>query len=165
MRSLLIAKNVATSSNELQVCNMYTPSFVCDSLAESIVLLGTEQVDLVIIDLCCLDNDGIATLKSRHPRINVLAYRMASQDKTAYRYSVARGARPQEDTSDFGKAPSLTPRQMDVLKLLSKGHSTKSIARILNIALGTVKTHTQAIFDELNVNNRTQAANKARELL
>lgn len=165
MRSLLITKHVAASSNQLEVCGTYTPSFVCGGLAESMALLDTEQVHLVVVDLCCLDIDDIAALKSRHPRINFLAYRMASQDKTMYRYSVRSGASPQQGASDFGKAPSLTPRQVDVLELLSKGHSTKSIAHILNIALGTVKTHTQAIFAELNVKNRTQAANKARALL
>ena len=59
----------------------------------------------------------------------------------------------------------LTQRQKDVLRLISEGHSTKSIARELNIAQGTVKVHTAAIFRELDVCNRTQAATKARDIL
>ncbi|NJN45872.1 MAG: response regulator transcription factor [Candidatus Competibacteraceae bacterium] len=52
----------------------------------------------------------------------------------------------------------LTPRQEDVLQLIRKGKSNKEIARSLNMAEGTVKIHCMAIFRELGVTNRTQAA-------
>jgi DNA-binding NarL/FixJ family response regulator len=51
----------------------------------------------------------------------------------------------------------LTPRQMDVLVLLVQGKPTKVISRQLNLATGTVKTHTAAIFRALGVANRTEA--------
>ncbi|MEE4379298.1 MAG: response regulator transcription factor [Candidatus Competibacteraceae bacterium] len=52
----------------------------------------------------------------------------------------------------------LTPRQEDVLQLIRKGKSNKEIARSLSMAEGTVKIHCMAIFRELGVTNRTQAA-------
>ena len=55
------------------------------------------------------------------------------------------------------KYPQLTQRQKDVLKLICAGKSNKEIARDLNIALSTIKTHCAAIFKELGVMNRTQA--------
>ncbi len=56
------------------------------------------------------------------------------------------------------KCAKLTPRQKDVLELLCDGKSNKEISRDLNLAMGTIKVHIIAIFRELGVSNRTQAA-------
>jgi DNA-binding NarL/FixJ family response regulator len=58
----------------------------------------------------------------------------------------------------------LTPRQRDVLVLLTKGLSNKEIARRLHLAEGTVKLHLAAILKTLDVTNRVQAAVKAAAL-
>jgi DNA-binding NarL/FixJ family response regulator len=55
----------------------------------------------------------------------------------------------------------LTPRQQEVLSLLREGKSNKEIARVLDLAEGTVKLHVTAILKALNVTNRTRAAIKA----
>ncbi|MFN4231259.1 response regulator [Parvibaculum sp.] len=52
---------------------------------------------------------------------------------------------------------TLTPRQLDVLVLVGKGHSNKEIAQTLNLTEGTVKVHLGAIFRALGVQNRTRA--------
>lgn len=62
-----------------------------------------------------------------------------------------------------GSLSKLTPRQLDVLKAMAAGQANKQIADNLHISVGTVKTHITAIFEELTVNNRTQAINAARE--
>jgi two-component system, NarL family, nitrate/nitrite response regulator NarL len=56
-----------------------------------------------------------------------------------------------------GSQGSLTPRQIDVLKLLAEGLSNKIIARRLQLSEKTVKAHVGAIFKVFNVLNRTQA--------
>jgi DNA-binding NarL/FixJ family response regulator len=58
----------------------------------------------------------------------------------------------------------LTERQLEVLKQLRDGVSNKEISARLGIAEKTVKAHVAAIFKTLNVVNRTQAANAAREM-
>lgn len=58
----------------------------------------------------------------------------------------------------------LTPRQLDVLRLLSGGMSNKEIGSALDLSDKTVKAHITAIFRALNVVNRTQAASAARRL-
>jgi len=58
----------------------------------------------------------------------------------------------------------LTERQVDVLKLVRDGLANKEISARLGIAEKTVKAHVAAIFKTLNVVNRTQAANAAREM-
>ncbi len=55
----------------------------------------------------------------------------------------------------------LSLRQMDVLGCLLRGMSNKQICRELELAEGTVKTHTNAIFRALNVNSRAQAVIEA----
>jgi len=53
---------------------------------------------------------------------------------------------------------ALTPRELDVLRLIAQGESNKRIAGILTLSLGTVKGYVSAIFDKLGVGDRTQAA-------
>ncbi len=57
----------------------------------------------------------------------------------------------------------LSTREVDVLKLLAGGASNRDIADILVLAEGTVKNHVSNILSKLHADNRTQAANKARD--
>lgn len=61
-------------------------------------------------------------------------------------------------------ASGLTPRQLDVLRLLMKGEPNKSIARELGLTEGTVKIHIAAILRGLQSRNRTEAVVMARKL-
>ncbi|WP_394835700.1 response regulator transcription factor [Pendulispora rubella] len=58
----------------------------------------------------------------------------------------------------------LSERELAVLRELARGASNKEIAVALSIAEGTVKNHVTSIFTKLGVQDRTQAALKAREL-
>lgn len=58
----------------------------------------------------------------------------------------------------------LTPREVEVLRLLAQGQTNREIARELSIALSTVKNHVQHIITKLEVSDRTQAAVRAVEL-
>jgi DNA-binding NarL/FixJ family response regulator len=53
---------------------------------------------------------------------------------------------------------SLTPQQMNILRLICEGRPNKIISYELSIAEATVKTHIAAIMAKINVRNRTQAA-------
>ncbi|MGB5081661.1 MAG: response regulator transcription factor [Burkholderiales bacterium] len=57
-----------------------------------------------------------------------------------------------------GGSQTLTPRQVDILKLLGQGKSNKEIAQLLALTEGTVKQHVSDVLNALNVSNRTQAA-------
>ena len=59
---------------------------------------------------------------------------------------------------------TLTPREVEVLALLVDGASNQDIADTFFISIPTVKTHVSRILQKLQVQNRTQAAMKAREL-
>jgi len=56
----------------------------------------------------------------------------------------------------------LTERQVEVFQLLSEGCSTKTIARRMGLAIGTVKVHLAAIYRVLGAHSRIEALAKAR---
>jgi PAS domain S-box-containing protein len=58
----------------------------------------------------------------------------------------------------------LTPRQLQVLKLLAGGCSTDSIAKNLHISRETVRNHVRNLLRELGVHSRLQAVVRAHEL-
>ena len=58
----------------------------------------------------------------------------------------------------------LSPREVDVLRLVAQGLSNQEVADALFIAVGTVKSHLYKVFGKLDVRRRTQASAKAQEL-
>jgi len=53
----------------------------------------------------------------------------------------------------------LTPREIDTIELMLKGHSTKSMARVLGIDDGTVANHKRNIYAKLEVHSQAQLFN------
>lgn len=60
--------------------------------------------------------------------------------------------------------PTLTARQLDVLRLLCSGKPNKVIARDLGLSENTVRVHVAAIFSQLDVNSRSTALLQAQRL-
>lgn len=59
---------------------------------------------------------------------------------------------------DIDTVSKLTPREVEVLRLLAQGHTNQQIADACFLSPATVKTHVQNIFLKLGVSDRTQAA-------
>jgi DNA-binding NarL/FixJ family response regulator len=59
---------------------------------------------------------------------------------------------------------SLTPRELEVLRLLSKGQTNRQISQRLVVSAHTVKVHVEHIIGKLEVSDRTQAAVRASEI-
>jgi DNA-binding NarL/FixJ family response regulator len=58
----------------------------------------------------------------------------------------------------------LTPRELDVLQLMTEGLTYAKIAQRLFVSVNTVRSHVKAIYGKLDVNNRTKAIESARRL-
>jgi LuxR family maltose regulon positive regulatory protein len=65
---------------------------------------------------------------------------------------------------DLGPIEALTPRELEVLRLIAAGDSNREIAAKLVITVSAVKKHSANIYARLNVNSRTQAVARARRL-
>ena len=55
----------------------------------------------------------------------------------------------------------LSPREMQILRMLGQGKPNKQIARDLSLEVTTVKGHVKSVFDKLSVRNRTEAVAEA----
>lgn len=60
--------------------------------------------------------------------------------------------------------PSLTKRELEVLRLMCRGKSGGEIREILSISENTLKTHSRRLFKKLGVSSRAEAAATARKL-
>jgi DNA-binding NarL/FixJ family response regulator len=70
----------------------------------------------------------------------------------------ARAQAPRISDND----PELTRREVEILQLVSEGHSNSQVARMLWVTEQTVKFHLSNIYRKLNVANRTEASRWAQ---
>ncbi|MEU6799480.1 response regulator transcription factor [Streptomyces neyagawaensis] len=61
-------------------------------------------------------------------------------------------------------AVALSPREVDILRLVARGRTNREIATQLYLSEGTVKNHISRILSRLALRDRTQAALRARDL-
>ncbi|QFU85981.1 response regulator transcription factor [Amycolatopsis sp. YIM 10] len=89
------------------------------------------------------------------------AIRAAARGETVLAPSVAGRLVKQVRTPT---GPQLSPREVEVLRLVAKGHTNSEIGRDLHISEATVKTHLLRVFGKLDVSDRTAAVTTAMSL-
>lgn len=83
---------------------------------------------------------------------------------------VGRMLTPQSRSAGFSlnqaalNALGITKREHAVLTELARGQSNKAIARALNVSPNTVKSHVARLYEKLEVGQRVQAVQKAKDL-
>jgi LuxR family maltose regulon positive regulatory protein len=70
----------------------------------------------------------------------------------------------QAEIEALSTSASISPREQEVLRLISAGYSNGQLAQKLSISEATVKTHLSSIYRKLSVNSRVQAVTYAKEL-
>lgn len=90
--------------------------------------------------------------------LNVRA--MASQDKPMDVLLLLLA--PDGEHASSAPTPTLTPRQLDILRRLDQGESTKEIALALHLSVHTVRHHIHAILSRLGSPTRLSALHRAR---
>ncbi len=63
-------------------------------------------------------------------------------------------------TKPHPELENLSARELEILRLLAKGHMYKEIADLLAISMSTVRTHINNVYQKLHVHSRTEAAMK-----
>ena len=128
--------------------------------ARIVVLSAEDRPEMVLAAL----DAGAAGFIPKTTESNVLRNAIATVlDGGVYIPPPANHAVPDVQPGDATKL-GLTPRQVEVLRMLVDGCSNKSIARALDLTSSTVKTHLEAIFQRLQVSSRTQAVVAAARL-
>jgi DNA-binding NarL/FixJ family response regulator len=88
----------------------------------------------------------------------------AAARRTRQRLAELRGRTPRTRRADISADPDgLSRREREVLTLIAAGHSDADIATKLSISRKTVGHHVGSILIKLGVENRTQAAARARQ--
>jgi DNA-binding NarL/FixJ family response regulator len=118
--------------------------FVFDALkaGASGYLLKTADLDEVVATVRSVAS-GEAKLDAS------IAGRVLSEFQSYQRFEVTEGFQP------------LTPREREILSLMSEGLPNKTIASRLSISERTVTTHVANIYSKLHVNNRVSAIQEA----
>lgn len=127
-----------------------------DSPSERIVVLGSAVRDAEVFRSMQAGAQGYVTLSGGISEL----VRCIDSVAGGRRYMCSEAA--QSIATGFGRN-DLTPRELDVLNLLAGGLGNKHIAKELEVAPGTVKTHVKAILGKLNAATRTEAAKIARD--
>jgi DNA-binding NarL/FixJ family response regulator len=162
-----------------------------DNGHEAIELYRQHLPDIVVLDLRMQGMNGIETIRAlrdefSHARILVFSnYAKGDEVFQAMKAgaagfvlkemplgrlleairSVHKGEQymPSEVAMRVGERllANLSPRELDVLRLLARGLSNKEIGAQLGVVEGTVKIHIANIFNKLGVSDRTQAVVEA----
>jgi two-component system response regulator NreC len=69
----------------------------------------------------------------------------------------------QPTSNKRGSAESLTPREIDILRLLAKGHTNRQIADVLNVSARTVEGHRANLMSKLELHSRVELTSYAEE--
>jgi DNA-binding NarL/FixJ family response regulator len=161
------------------------------SMEQVVQHLAQGPADLLLLDLALIAGDPVACLqrlRARFPECRVLVL-TERDDRSAdlraagativaatgdaadlisrIRHCLDRGPLPRPDLPHPSLPPlpsGLTARQTEVYQLLAEGCSTKTIARRLDLAVGTVKVHLAGIYRALGATGRLEAVVKARGL-
>ncbi len=99
-------------------------------------------------------------LKDDDPETMLRAIRAVAHGESLLGPTVAQKVMRQFSAMPDEQAPlydDLTPRELEVLKLIAEGRANREIAEELTISEKTVKNHINNIFSKLHINDRSQA--------
>ena len=130
--------------------------------APAVILLTAGMDDTQILTADKLGPDGMV-LKTSDP---ALLLECMEQVRNGVRWVDPEiEERTRQVKERASRAPSLTPRERELIELVRRGLRNRDIAAQLGVTEGTVKVYLHAIFDKLGVDNRTELAMRAAELL
>jgi DNA-binding NarL/FixJ family response regulator len=131
------------------------------SPAARVVMVTALSDDETVLESIQAGADGYLT-KDRAAEEVVLAVRAADAGETLLPQSVIaeiarRVANARERGSERQPVEPLTPRELEVLRALTEGLSTREICERLFIAPNTLRTHVQNIMGKLRVHSKLEA--------
>ena len=127
------------------------------------VILSTAGMDEAqLLAAAELDPEGMV-LKTSDPGLLLECMDTVVAGKNWVDPEIAERTRQAE--AKAASAPPLTRRERELIELVRQGLRNRDIAAELGVTEGTVKVYLHAIFDKFNVENRTELALRAAELI
>jgi two-component system nitrate/nitrite response regulator NarL len=130
--------------------------------APAVILLTAGMDDPQLLTADGLNPEGMV-LKTSDPALLLECMEQVRSGEKWVDPEIAERTRQAKDKAS--RAPSLTPRERELVELVRQGLRNRDIAAKLGVTEGTVKVYLHAIFDKVGVDNRTELAMRAGELL
>lgn len=128
------------------------------------VLLVSAVTDGAVV-FRALEEGASGYLAKDAPRSELIdAVLKVSRGETVIPGGLADGLAAQIRMRAESPAPALTPRELEVLRGFARGLSIPQLAQELFVAPSTVKTHTQRLYEKLEVSDRAAAVAAAMRL-
>lgn len=135
-------------------------SLVKEARPQTAVIMYTVfEDDEKLFQCLCAGANGYL-LKKTQPEKIFEAIREVMEGGAPMSPSIAKKVIGNFQSAKSGNQYDLTERELEVLQLLAKGHSTKAIADKLKIAFNTVRSHLKNIYAKLHVNCGKEAIAK-----
>ena len=127
-----------------------------------VILLTAGMDDSQLLVGADLDPDGMV-LKTSDPGLLIECMDAVAAGTKWIDPEIADRTRQAQERAD--STPPLTRRERELIELVRQGLRNRDIATELGVTEGTVKVYLHAIFDKLQVENRTELALRAAELI
>jgi DNA-binding NarL/FixJ family response regulator len=130
-----------------------------------VVLLTASLDDARLLEAFRLGASGLV-LKESAPRLLAHSVRQVAAGEQSWNGKAIAGALRlvlQREQAVAAAASTLTPREVEVTKMVAAGLRNKDIASRLDITEGTVKFHLHSIYEKLRIDGRYALINYARD--
>lgn len=149
---------IRACSRLYDTCDIMVVSMFAD---QANVLASIEAGALGYLHKDAADTDIVDAILSLRSGGSPMSPAIARRMLTKIRSTPAAG-QPQKATAHAPTA--LTPRETEILNLISRGYSYQEVAGLLNVMVSSVQTHIKSMYRKLAVHSRTEAVFEARAL-
>jgi DNA-binding NarL/FixJ family response regulator len=163
LRATRTIRKAVPQTSVIMVTMHENPDYLYEALkagAAGYILKDATDEELISAARKVLEGDSLLSMEVSSRLLRKL---VGEESRERARTSPSLPSSEEKDIMWGKGAPfeALTPRELEVLALLSKGLTNPQIARKLSVEAGTVKTHVRRIISKLGVSDRTQAAVRA----
>jgi DNA-binding NarL/FixJ family response regulator len=141
--------------------NLATIKRICERFTDTRVIVVSASADEYSIESAFNAGAAAYVTKTAHPDDLATAIRQAF-DPSLYLADGKTGGRSTSRHRNGTTFNELTPREVEILRLVAQGHSNGELAAMLWITQQTIKFHLSNIYRKLGVANRTEAARWAQ---
>lgn len=134
-------------------------------VATKVVLLTASLDDARLLEAFRLGASGLV-LKESAPRLLVQSIRQVAAGEQSWNGKAIAGALRlvlQREQAAASLSSTLTPREVEVTRMVAAGLRNKEIAARLDITEGTVKFHLHSIYEKLQIDGRYALMSYARD--